>query len=94
MTKIFLTEYRASFPRVLALVRNPSADAAKALAAAGAELYQVDEANAGAAYEKALQGVDVLVNVQSGVPVAGRNVLFDAAVKSGVKVYFPSEFGL
>lgn len=94
VTKVFLAEYGSSFSRILALVRNPSSDAAKALAAAGAELVQIDDSNAGPSYEKALQGVDVLVNVQSGVSVASRNTLFDAALKAGVKVYFPTEYGL
>ncbi|KAH9948291.1 hypothetical protein B0H21DRAFT_788404 [Amylocystis lapponica] len=94
ITKAFLAEYRSSFPRVIALVRNPSSDGAKALAEAGAELYKVDDANPGPSYEKALKGVDVFVNAFGSVPVALKDTVFDAALKSGVKVYFPSEFGL
>ncbi|KAH9911849.1 hypothetical protein B0H21DRAFT_759098 [Amylocystis lapponica] len=92
--KVFLASYRSSFSRIIALVRNPSSDGAKALAEAGAELYKIDDANLGTSYEKALSGVDALVNVLGKVPTNVKDTIFDAAVKAGVKVYFPSEFGI
>ncbi|KAH9919652.1 hypothetical protein B0H21DRAFT_767959 [Amylocystis lapponica] len=94
VTKIFLHSYRASFSHVIALVRNPSSESARALASAGAELYTIDGANPGPSYEKALNRVDVVVNTLGAKPSETKDALFDAALKSGVRVYFPAEFGL
>jgi len=94
VSQVFLTTYRPFFSRVLALVRDPASDAAQALAAQGAELHQVSESAPGPSLEKALQGVDVVVNVLGAASAEFKDALFDAALKEGAKVYFPSEFGV
>ncbi|OBZ65444.1 putative pinoresinol-lariciresinol reductase 3 [Grifola frondosa] len=93
--RIFLTEYRPFFSRVLGLVRNTSSPTALSLAAEGAELHQFGTSNDNAPLVKLLEGVDVVVNIlPTTVTTELKNALFDAALKGGAKVYFPSEFGV
>ena len=94
VSEVFLTTYRPFFSRVLALVRDPSSEGAKALAAQGAELHQVSDANPGPSLAQALRGVDVVVNVLGAASAEFKDALFDAALGADVKVYFPSEFGM
>jgi len=97
VTEVFLSpRYSERFSKVIALVRDPSSTNAQSLAAKGAQLHRVSEDDALASFTKALQGVDVLVNL---LPVPGTqpemmDAAVDAAIKEGVKVYFPSEFGV
>ena len=85
---MFLTAYRPFFPRVIALVRDAKSSAAEKLASAGAEVYRLDDANA-------LSGVDVLVSTLNVSAVSDvQDALFDRALSAGVRVYFPSEFGM
>lgn len=93
VVNVFLTAYRPFFPRVLALLRETSSPAAQALAAQGAELHKIDASNPGPSLVKALEGVDVLVSLVGRAPLEYKNAVFEAALKNGVKVYFPSEFG-
>ncbi len=75
---------------MLVLTRNPKSDVAIALEALGAELLQVN----GIIPAGTLKGMDVLVNVLGdGVPPSESDARFKEAAASGVKVYFPSEFG-
>lgn len=89
--KAFLDLHPETFDRVVILTRNPTSDSARALEALGAELLLLKAPiQAGA-----LKGIDVLVNATgSHVPANESDALFKEAAASGVKVYFPSEFGM
>ncbi|KAG9025532.1 hypothetical protein FRB95_010081 [Tulasnella sp. JGI-2019a] len=91
VTKAFLKFSPDTFSRVLVLTRNPQSEKASALGSLGAELVQVD----GALQPDVLKGVDVLVNTL-GLTVSSEvsDSLFEAAIASSVKVYFPSEYGI
>lgn len=88
-----LTEFSSSYSHVFAVVRDPSSDKSKAIAAQGAELRKVDEDSYGPSLEKAFEGADVVVNALGNAPVDKRDAVFDAALKQGVKVYFTSDYG-
>ncbi|KAG8995392.1 hypothetical protein FRB94_009183 [Tulasnella sp. JGI-2019a] len=91
VTKAFLKLHPETFSRILILTQNPNGEKAKALESLGAELVRVE----GALQPGVLKGVDVLVNTQgSVVPPETSDSLFKEAVASGVKVYFPSEYGI
>ncbi|KAG8855824.1 hypothetical protein FRB96_006646 [Tulasnella sp. 330] len=91
VAKAFLDLHPETFGRVVILTRNPQSESAKALEVLGAELLQVE----GVIHAGALQGVDVLVNTSgSGVPANESDALFKEATASGVRVYFPPEFGI
>ncbi|EED84085.1 predicted protein [Postia placenta Mad-698-R] len=95
VTAVYLSDqYRTHFSKVIAVVRDPESPGARKLAEAGAELRRVDAANALSSFTRAFSGVDVVVNTVSNAPVRYHDALFDGALQSGVKVYFPSEFGL
>ncbi|KAH9949131.1 hypothetical protein B0H21DRAFT_729657 [Amylocystis lapponica] len=94
VSEIFLTSYRPFFSRVLALVRDPYSNGSIVLAAKGAELHHVTETDPRPSLEKALRGVDVVINVLGAASADFKDALFDVALKSGAKVYFPSEFGV
>ncbi|KAG8979551.1 hypothetical protein FRB94_011296 [Tulasnella sp. JGI-2019a] len=91
VTKAFLKFSPDTFSRVLVLTRNPQSEKASALGSLGAKLVQVD----GALQPDVLKGVDVLVNTL-GLTVSSEvsDSLFEAAIAAGVKVYFPSEYGI
>ncbi len=80
--------------------RNPVSPAALELEKQGAEVVKVtfdnEDPEDADALKRALEGVDVVVNAIVSTPVAapGMKVLVKAAVNAGVKVYFPSEFGV
>ncbi|EED77737.1 predicted protein [Postia placenta Mad-698-R] len=95
VTAVYLSDqYRTHFSKVIVVVRDPESPGARKLAEAGAELRRVDAANALSSFTRAFSGVDVVVNTVSNAPVRYHDALFDGALQSGVKVYFPSEFGL
>ncbi|CCM05455.1 uncharacterized protein FIBRA_07675 [Fibroporia radiculosa] len=93
VSNVFLTSYRTYFSRIIIVGRDITTPAARELAGQGAELRAVDTANLVSSFTQAFQGVDVVVNVSSRAPNEYHNALFEAALKSSVKVYFPSEFG-
>ncbi|GBE78915.1 putative pinoresinol-lariciresinol reductase 3 [Sparassis crispa] len=94
VTAVFLGSYRPFFSRVIALVRDPSSSGAQALAAKGAELHQLSESDPLPSLVKALEGVDVVVNALPPGPENVQDALVKASVERGVKVYFPSEYGV
>ncbi|KAI0645564.1 hypothetical protein C8Q79DRAFT_911353 [Trametes meyenii] len=90
ITTVFLTEYRQYFPTVRVISRDPSSSKAQEFAKQGAELFALD-----GALEKAFAGVDVIVNILPGsLPKDVKQKITEAAIKSGPKVYFLSEFGI
>ncbi|KAG8947804.1 hypothetical protein FRC04_010290 [Tulasnella sp. 424] len=75
--------------RVVVLSRDDSSPVAQELKALGAEIHT------GPVTADTLKGIDVVINAW-GFMVPGdiKNALVRAAVEAGVKVYFPSEFGV
>ncbi|KZT64192.1 NAD(P)-binding protein [Daedalea quercina L-15889] len=90
---VFLSSYRSYFPHIIATVRDSTTAEAKVLSDKGAELVQLDQTDLVASFTKAFQGADVVVNLLGTTPHAYRDAVGEAAIKSGVKVYFPPEFG-
>lgn len=91
----FLTSFRSSFPIVRVLVRDTLSEKAQELAAKGAELHKLDEANLSQAFDKAFAGVDAIVNtLPSKAAETVKHALIDAVAKSSAQVYFLSEFGM
>ncbi|KAI0628748.1 hypothetical protein C8Q77DRAFT_1161782 [Trametes polyzona] len=95
LTRVFLSEYRANFPDVRVLTRDPSSAAAQELAAQGAALHKLDESDLAAALDGAFARADVVVNVlqPADVAEATNEGIVEAARRNAVKVYFLSEFG-
>lgn len=75
--------------RVVILSRDDSSPVAQELKALGAEIHT------GPVQADILKGIDVVINAW-GFMVPGdiKNALVKATVDAGVKVYFPSEFGV
>ncbi|KAG8946289.1 hypothetical protein FRC04_011919 [Tulasnella sp. 424] len=75
--------------RVVVLSRDDSSPIAQELKALGAEIHT------GPVTTDTLKGIDVVINAW-GFTVPGdiKNALVKTAVEAGVKVYFPSEFGV
>ncbi|TFK51295.1 NAD(P)-binding protein [Heliocybe sulcata] len=90
--------YKPFFSSVVCLTRNPDSDKSKSLAEKGATLRRVDVASHQTSEEdivetlKAVQA-DILVSTLGINDAEAANKLARAAVKAGVKAYFPSEFG-
>ncbi|KAI0700548.1 NAD-P-binding protein [Cerioporus squamosus] len=93
---ILLSEYRTQFPIVRVLTRNLTLDTAQSLQAKGAEVHQLDEANVNGTLTAALGGVDVVVNAlpSATTPLGVKKQVQTAALTSGARVYFLSEFGV
>lgn len=93
ITKLFLSSgFRPFFSRVILPTRDASSPIAKALADQGAEVRAVNAEDVNA-LAQILQGVDVVINVLASTASAAKEALLEASVKTGVKVYFPCEFG-
>ena len=77
-----------------------SSSKAKSLASLGAELHEVhfDDPELGdgvkAALRKSMEGMDVVVNALGVTNAQVKDMVAEAAINAGVKVYFPSEFGV
>ncbi|KZT30160.1 NAD-binding protein [Neolentinus lepideus HHB14362 ss-1] len=90
--------YKSFFSSVVCLTRNPDSDKSKSLTEKGATLRNVDVAAPNTSevdIARTLEGVqaDILVSTLGINDAEAANKLARAAVKAGVKVYFPSEFG-
>ena len=79
---------------VRALTRNTDSGRARALADKGVELVQLDESDLVASFSGAFQDADAIVNLLGGTQHSPRDAVGEAAIQCGVKVYFPSEFGM
>ena len=77
-----------------------SSSKAKSLASLGAELHEVhfDDPELGdgvkAALGKSMEGIDVVVNALGVTNAQVKDMVAEAAINAGAKVYFPSEFGV
>ncbi|KAH9890553.1 NAD-P-binding protein [Cubamyces lactineus] len=95
ITKIFLDEFHTTFPAVRVLTRDQSTAKAKDLAARGALLYTFDPENIAQSLADAFAGADVVINaLPTSMPKDAKSQVAAAAVKSSVKVFFLSEFGV
>ncbi|KAH9857543.1 NAD-P-binding protein [Lenzites betulinus] len=95
VTKFFIHQAHASFPVVKVLTRDASTIRARQLAQDGAVLKTLDLENVERSLEDAFAGVDVVINVLNlSTPKAVKKQIAEVAVRSGVKVYFLSEFGV
>ena len=98
-TVLLTAPYRVFFSQVIVFTRDINSASARALAGLGAVLNQlVAQPESGSedkdVLQDALRGVDVFINDLGGDANKGlMDRLFDAALASGVAVYFPSEFG-
>ncbi|KAG8914161.1 hypothetical protein FRC01_004197 [Tulasnella sp. 417] len=91
VTRAFLSSafHPSQVNRVVVLTRDASSAKAQELQSLGAEIY------GGPVDAKALQGIDVVVNTYSQyLPPEVSDDLAKAAAEAGVKVYFPSEYGM
>ena len=91
---MFLASYRPFFSQVVVTARDTTAPEAKALAEQGAELAPVNSVDPVASFMQAFQGADAVVNLLGKTPHEFRDAVGDAAIRSGVAVYFPSEYGV
>lgn len=74
--------------RVIAFTRNPTSEVSLELTAAGAELVVPSPTAA------TFKDVDVFINSSNPAKDSTQDDYAKAAIDAGVKVYFPSEFGL
>ncbi|PIL35924.1 hypothetical protein GSI_01584 [Ganoderma sinense ZZ0214-1] len=88
--KIFLTEFRSSFPSVRITTRDPDSPKARELAKLGADVRPLSEP-----VEDVFSGADVVIDALPG-HLAGdyRERILGALVRKNVKVYFLSEYGI
>ncbi|EPS98925.1 hypothetical protein FOMPIDRAFT_1024474 [Fomitopsis schrenkii] len=94
VANVFLTSHKPFFSRIIVTARDTTTPEAKALAEKGAELVLVNPLDPVASFTKAFQGVDAVANLLGETPHEFRDAVGEAAIKSGVAVYFPSEFGV
>lgn len=98
VSRVFLSpEAKQNFTKVICLTRDKSSSKSQELSALGAKLVETPEPsnpNAVAVLAKALEGVDVVVNLLNAEAIETKDVLLKALIKAGVKVYFPSEYGM
>lgn len=86
--------FKSFFSRVVALTRDASSEIAVSLKKRGAELVQVAEGYSEAAQlRESLKGVDILVSALNRTDRKALDGLAEAAIDSGVVVYFPAEYG-
>jgi len=91
----FLKDYKPFFPTIIGTTRDKGSEAAKALAAAGADIREVpDDDNEEEALSKVFQGVDVVIDTLGGPAAKTKNLVIKAVAKAGVSVFIPSEFGI
>ncbi|KAJ1643997.1 hypothetical protein J3B02_001373 [Coemansia erecta] len=89
------------FTEVRAVTRSPSntaADSAKRkriseLQALGADIHEYTE-NTAEAFQRAFQGIDIVVSAVSVSAVPTQMAMIDGAMAAGVKWFLPSEFGV
>ena len=99
-TVLLTAPYRVFFSQVIVFTRDINSASARALAGLGAVLHQIVAQPDSDSEDKdvlrdALRGVDVFIDALGGDADKGlMDRLFDAALASGVAVYFPSEFGV
>lgn len=95
ISRVFLDEFRTTFPIVRVLTRDPSTAKAQHLASKGAMLQVLDQENVAQSLLETFIHADVVINALNvTAPRALKKQVAEAAVKSGARVYFLSEFGV
>jgi len=97
VASIFLSSaYKPFFSRVVVLTRNPASLKSLYFASLGAELRHIPEGTVAIkdALKSALRGVDVLINALNICAGMLSELLLESALNAGVRVYFPSGFGM
>lgn len=95
ISSVFLDEFRTTFPVVRVLTRDPSTARAQHLASKGAMLQVLDQDNVAQSLLETFVHADVVINaLNMTTPKALKKHVVEAAVQSGAKVYFLSEFGV
>lgn len=81
-------------PTVIAFMR-PGKSLDKSLLQSYSQLksVEVDYPKGGAALVDKLQGVDAIITVLNGPGVASQYAILDAAIETGVRRFYPSEYG-
>ncbi|EPT02603.1 NAD-binding protein [Fomitopsis schrenkii] len=93
VANVFLTSYKPFFSRIIITARDTTTPEANSLAEKGAELVLVSPLDPATSFTKAFQGVDAVVNLLGATSHEFKDAVGEAAIKSGVAVYFPPEFG-
>ncbi|OQU95219.1 hypothetical protein CLAIMM_01458 [Cladophialophora immunda] len=93
-TEAFLSsKWRPNFKEIILLSRSPPQPEHEQYIKAGATLRTYSEAEGG--LKEALNGVNILVNVVSGLAGDFKDLLVKAAAQTpSITLYFPSEFGV
>ena len=94
IVEVVATEFGSQFSRVIALSRTSTSPVAVKLANLGVELRKIPDDLNSEGLVRAFKGIDVFVNALGSTDLKTKNELAQAAVKAGVTVYFPSEFGM
>ncbi|KZT64190.1 hypothetical protein DAEQUDRAFT_741441 [Daedalea quercina L-15889] len=95
VANVFLTSYKPFFSRIIVPARDTTTVVAKVLTDKGAELVPINPVEPLGSFSKAFEGVDVVINLigDNLNSYDFKDAIGEAAIKSGAKVYFPSEFG-
>ncbi len=92
---VFLDEFRTTFPIVRVLTRDPSTARAQTLASKGAMLQVLDSTDVAQSLLETFVHADVVINALNvSAPKALKKQVAAAAVASGARVFFLSEFGV
>lgn len=98
LVKTLLTTFKPFFSRIVALTRDATSSRARELAALGAEVVEIRLEDIKPSDEEhirsAMRELDIMVNVLGPASAQAKDLIAAAAIESGVKVYFPSEFGV
>ncbi|GJJ09344.1 hypothetical protein Clacol_003566 [Clathrus columnatus] len=94
ISKVFLSpSYRPFYSEVRLFVRDTGSLKAKELAQLGGTLVKVDMHDH-EALNKALKGVDVVINALGGPDHEAKSKLLDGVLASNAILYIPSEYGV
>lgn len=89
-----LDHYQDVFPTIIVYTRSASSPKAQTLAGRGATIREIKPDANNQSLGDLLRDVDVLVDAMAVYGEELKMRLFRAALDVGVKVYFPSEFGV
>lgn len=91
---VLLNHYQNVFQTIIVFTRSASSPKAQLLATRGAQIREIDTSSNHKDFRHLFHGVDALVETLAHYNEDIKLRLFRAALDAGVKVYFPSEFGM